>query len=131
MKFATRYSPPQSPTVSTVGKSATRQEFRHECDINVILAKMGAGLIAPMVAPEPVYADLDGVPTTYEECLRLVMDADARFAALPARLRDRFGNKPDEMLKFLADTSNRDEAVSLGLIDAPVDKGDSIKQQAD
>lgn len=119
MHFATRYRPPASPSVVTVGKSATRQEFKAECDVNTILARMGAGLVAPLAAPEPVYADLDAVPSSYEECLRLVQDADARFAALPARLRDRFGNKPDSLLSFLSDSNNREEAIKLGLISPP------------
>lgn len=117
MKYFTRYTPPPSPSFRTVGKSRTRQEFKPECDINCILAKMGAGLLAPCAAPEPVYSDLDAVPHTYEECMAVIIDANARFASLPARVRDRFGNSPQAFLEFLGNKDNREEAIKLGLIE--------------
>ena len=121
MKFATRYTPPPSPSFQTVGKSRTRQEFKSECDINCILAKMGAGLLAPCVSPEPVYSDLDAVPRSYEECLKVIMDAQDEFAALPSKVRDYFGNDPAKMLDFLGKPENRDEAIRLGLIAKPLE----------
>jgi len=41
-------------------------------------------------------------------------------ASLPSKIRDRFGNDPSQLLSFLADSSNKDEAISLGLVSAPV-----------
>ena len=40
--------------------------------------------------------------------------------ALPSDVRSRFGNNPAELLDFLNDNSNYDEAIRLGLIHAKV-----------
>ena len=37
--------------------------------------------------------------------------------ALPSRVRRRFDNDPAELMEFLADEANREEAVMLGLIE--------------
>lgn len=130
MKFYTRYSPPKSPSSDTVGKSRTRQEFAAECDINNIVSRVGAGVLGPLHAPEPVYVDLDSVPQTYEESFALIQDAQARFGALPSRVRDYFHNRPENLLAFLSDESNRDKAIDLGLIPAPavVEPAPAVKE---
>lgn len=120
MKFNTRYCPPASPKTSFTGKSMTRQEFAAECDINNIVARVGAGVLSPLRAPSPVYFDLDEVPQTYEESFALIEDAQERFESLPSRVRAYFDNDPAVMLAFLGDRSNRDKAIELGLIEAPV-----------
>lgn len=119
MKFHTRYNPPPSPSFRTVGKSRTRQEFAKECDINCILAKMGAGLLAPCRAPEPVYTDLDSIPSTFEESFALINDASERFASLPSRVRAEFDNDPGKLLAFLNDKGNLEKAIDLGLVPKP------------
>lgn len=119
MDFHTRFSPPPRVVRRFVQPSRTRQEYARECDINYILARVGAGQIE-LVPPEATYADITDVPTQYEEIAGILLDADQRFAALPAKLRDRFGNDPVALIQFLGDARNRDEAVRLGLI-APGD----------
>jgi len=47
--------------------------------------------------------------------LRVRADEDA-FAALPAKIRARFSNRPAELVAFVSDSANYDEAVELGLI---------------
>lgn len=115
MDFYTRFAPPPCVVRRFTQPSRTRQEFARECDINYILARVGAGQIE-LVPPEATYADISDVPTQYEDIAAVLLDADQRFAALPSKLRDRFGNDPASMIQFLADARNRDEAVRLGLI---------------
>ena len=50
-----------------------------------------------------------------------VIEAGEMFDALPSRIRKRFNNSPAQLLEFLADTANVSEAISLGLISAPVE----------
>jgi phage internal scaffolding protein len=47
------------------------------------------------------------------------MDAQYQFDQLPALIRDRFHNDPQEMLAFLNDPNNYDEAIKLGLVNPP------------
>jgi hypothetical protein len=37
------------------------------------------------------------------------------FEDLPAEVRFKFDNKPAELLKFMSDPANADEAIDLGL----------------
>lgn len=117
MNFFTRYKPPLSPVLRPVGKSRTRQEFSAECDINYIVARVGAGVV-PLVPPEEGYVDLSQCPSDYQECLDKIHAADASFASLPSKIRDRFSNSPSRLLEFLLDEGNRAEAERLGLVKA-------------
>ena len=50
---------------------------------------------------------------------------------LPAQMRSRFNNDPAELLKFIKDPANLDEAVKLGILvkkEAP--KGDPVPPPA-
>lgn len=113
--FYTRFDHPVSSVRVLVSPSRTRQEFKRECDINYVLARVGAGL-QQLVPPEASYVDVSEIPTDYQECLATIADTAERFAALPSSLRERFENNPGNLLAFLADESNRSEAEALGLI---------------
>lgn len=97
----------------------TQQSAKDECDINLIVeaAKRGADL-SQLTRPT-MYGDFTGLPS-YREALLMVNKARDMFMALDANVRKRFGNDPAEMLDFIADDKNRDEARSLGLL-KPVD----------
>lgn len=118
-RYATRYAPPPSPTLVCSTASLTRQEYVKDADLNEIMRKYQDGL-APIPAGSrpPMWGDYSNVPD-YQESLQLIQDAQERFAALPAVVRERFDNDPCALLQFLADESNRAEAVKLGLLAAP------------
>ena len=72
----------------------------------------------PQNPNEMNYGDFTDV-VDYETALQRVITAQDSFDALPAKLRDRFENSPANLIEFLNDESNRDEAVKLGLINPP------------
>lgn len=120
MDFATRYKPPKSPSLACKDASLTRQEYVRECDLNDIMRRYAAGLAPlPVGSREPMYGDFSAVPD-YQGALQIVIDAQSRFSELPSDLRKRFANDPAQLMEFLSDESNRDEAVRLGLLPAPV-----------
>jgi len=45
-----------------------------------------------------------------------VMKIGQSFRELPAEIRNRFRNDPEELLRFTENPQNRDEAIKLGLI---------------
>jgi phage internal scaffolding protein len=63
-----------------------------------------------------VYGDFSGV-TDYHSALNKINATMDDFMALPAQLRVRFGHDPVQLLEFLENDQNRDEAIQLGLID--------------
>ena len=97
--------------------SMTKQSFVEECDIKNILADYNStGQIRHLnpKAAELQYAELPPAQD-FQEALNTVLNGQAAFAALPSSLRNRFGNDPANFLEFMADPSNQDEAIKLGL----------------
>lgn len=120
MNFSTLYKHPASPSIKfEPGTSRTRQEFAAEADINTLVDRyQDTGsfydplLLAKASARKPVFGDFTNVPD-YQTALNQVIDAQQRFASLPAKIRDRFHNSPQELLEFVSSAKNRDEAISL------------------
>ncbi len=64
---------------------------------------------------EAVFGDFSNVED-YQTMLDRINEAQRKFDALPARIRHYFGNDPAELIAFLDDPENRDEAIKLGLV---------------
>ena len=103
--------------------SMTIQSADDETDINVMIAryqKTGSfhgSTNMPTVRPD--FGDFVAVPD-YQNAMNILVQAQDQFAALPAQIRDRFANSPENYLAFLLDSSNKEEAIKLGLVNAPV-----------
>lgn len=119
------YTPFDLPEGDTIDCSndppITKQAFADECDINNIMARYEAtGYLDPdaFQQREAVYGDFaDGFDfTSMQETL---LNARSAFEALPARIRSRFHNDPAELLDFVHNPENHDEAIKLGLVNPP------------
>lgn len=95
-----------------------QQQFKEECDINTIVDRFGLTGEMPQVLNFPQYGDFTGI-FDYQTAMNLVVSGREEFMKLPAKLRARFHNDPAELLDFLAEDDNKDEAVKLGLVKAP------------
>jgi hypothetical protein len=69
------------------------------------------------------YGDFTGIGS-YQDALNRVISADAAFMDLPSAIRARFGNDPQQLLNFVQDDANYDEAVKIGLISKKSDVDD-------
>ncbi|WNK14732.1 MAG: internal scaffolding protein [Microvirus sp.] len=93
----------------------TKQEFRDECDINVIMAQYQyTGEIPNLNTLQPVYQDCTGLD--YMEHQNKIVEANNLFADLPSKIRNRFNNDPALFLDFVHDETNVPELRSMGLI---------------
>jgi len=108
-----------------LGKTKTQIQFQKQCNVNNIIAKYKkTGSITHIRnVQEGIYADLANVPD-YQEALNTVIKANITFEAMPAQLRNRFNNSPKELIEFLSNPSNRDEASKLGLLKPEPPKND-------
>lgn len=97
--------------------SYTQQQFREECDINVLVARFGITGTMPQNPDLPSYQDFDDI-FDFHTAQNAVTHARQAFEALPARIRSRFNHSPQALLTFLADPANKAEAVALGLVSA-------------
>ena len=95
--------------------SRTQQNFKDECDINVIMERFGkTGQVSGNLRV-PSYDDFTGV-SDFQSAMNAVREASENFMELPAKVRARFDNDPQLFLEFVASEDNRQEAVDLGLI---------------
>jgi len=96
--------------------SLAQQHFKDECDINNILRQFNITGQLPDTPLSPKYGDFTGI-SDYKTALDRVMAADEEFLSLPAALRARFDNEPNNLIEFLNQEENRLEAEKLGLVE--------------
>lgn len=104
-------------------KSLAREEFAEESNINYIAERYGLTGELPQVLQLPMYGDFTGI-FDFQTAQNAVVQAKEQFMTLPAKLRARFDNSPQQLLEFLADPENRKEAEFLGLINPQQEKRD-------
>lgn len=99
--------------------SMTDQQFKDDCDVNFIVDKFTkTGNLTHLAKFQGMYADVSEIPDL-AQAMQIVSTAQTAFDTLPAELRSRFGNSPVNMVEFLNDINNKDEAIKLGLIPQP------------
>lgn len=93
----------------------TQPQFKDECDMNRILEKYSPEQIEERrLAMQGMFGDYSDV-LDYGQAKMLVNNCDAAFNSLPAKVRSRFDNDPEQLIEFMLDESNNEEAVQLGL----------------
>lgn len=105
--------------------SLAQQHMKDECDINLMVAKFLKTGEMPGSFAMAQFGDFTG-SSDYHTALNNVISARDAFNELPAHIRNRFENDPGQLMDFIHDDKNYDEAVTLGLID-PV----SAKKRSD
>lgn len=96
-------------------KTLAQQQFREESDINTIVERFGLTGEIPMAQRQANYGDFTGV-FDYQTAMNQVVLARESFMQLPAKVRARFHNDPQELIQFLEDDENRPEAEKLGIV---------------
>lgn len=98
------------------GASRTRQEFKDECDINSIMRRyQKTGILTHTASRAPKYVDFgDGVPD-FQTAMNMMLEAEAAFMQLPAVVRKRFENDPQEFVAYAADEANLPQLREWGL----------------
>jgi phage internal scaffolding protein len=101
--------------ISCPEPSLAQQHCQEDVDINNIIYKYTQTGILPIGSQEPTYGDFSMV-NDYHTALTAIKNAQNAFNELPANLRERFANDPANLIDFLNDLNNRQEAEKLGLI---------------
>lgn len=100
--------------------SKTQQHLKDSTDINLIMERYKK-------RPDPsifkksgkgVYGDFSQV-TNFQEAVIQAQSATEAFQSLPAKVRAKFQNNPQELLNFINDPNNLNEAIEIGLIEKP------------
>lgn len=94
----------------------TQQQFKSQCDINQIIKKFEkTGMISHLNNNAGNYGDFSTIQN-FQQNLNMVLSAQSSFDALPPEVRKRFGNNPSNLIDFVQNESNYEEAVKLGLV---------------
>jgi phage internal scaffolding protein len=108
----------QRSPIKIEGETRTKQSAQAETDINNIMARyIKTGHISWVNRQTPTYGIADG--QTFHEAMNIVIEAQENFSELPAHIRKRFGNDPEQFLDFVTDENNKDEATRLGMLNIP------------
>lgn len=91
------------------------QSGKDDADINVILKRFGVTGQLPVPNMEPFYGDFSQ-EVDYQTALNRVLEADTAFSRLPSEVRNRFSNDPLELIRFLDNEDNLEEARRMGLL---------------
>lgn len=101
------------------GPTRTKQAYKGKVDINQIVARHAkTGMIDHLNSKRPFYGDVSGLGGL-QESIDKVREAEELFMQMSATIRKKFENNPVNMVKFLEDPKNREEAISLGMIKKP------------
>lgn len=100
------------------GKSMTQQNYKQECDVNSILERYKkTGHISHVRKTPGQYGDFSQTGD-YQSSMNRVLEAQDAFMSLPAVIRKRFGNDPQQLFEFINNEHNYEEAEKLGLLDS-------------
>lgn len=93
----------------------TQQQFKEQCDINNIIKNYTQTGELPLSKKVGQFLDVSNVQD-YHSALTTVFEAQKAFDNLPSNIRSRFENDPNQLIAFIEDDANHEEALSLGLL---------------
>jgi phage internal scaffolding protein len=96
-------------------ESLAIQSAEEESNINTIVRRFGLTGQLPGQVAMPRYGDFTNIPD-FHTAMNLIRQTQDEFMRIPADIRARFENDPQQLMDFLEDDGNRDEAVKLGLV---------------
>lgn len=112
-KIKNAYSPSEQ-VESPKGHTPAQQQFKEDADINSIMRRFQkTGAIDHVAHHQPQYGYAS--PHTLHEAMNIVTMAEQMFADLPSSLRRKFNGDAQELLEFVQDPNNEQEAKELGL----------------
>ena len=110
----------QATAIVCLDETLTVQAPPEEIDLNAMLRRMGVtdGTALPAmsgVTDPSYYGDFTDAPDL-RTALDNIRDAEEKFMALPPTLREKFQNNALNMLQWVHDARNYDEAVELKML---------------
>jgi len=93
----------------------TQQQFKESSDINNIIKQYSQTGELPLSNKVGKFLDVSNVQD-YQTALTTVYEAQRAFDELPSKVRSRFENDPNQLIAFIEDDKNYQEAFELGLL---------------
>lgn len=120
MKFNTRYNPPPKVVKTFTTPSLTVQSEKDRTDVHNILNRYVAtgdlGYFGIGNPAKPFYGDFSVAPD-FQQSMNLQVQAREYFDSLPSQMRLQFRNDYREMIRFLGNDENQEQAIKMGLLE--------------
>lgn len=105
--------------INTGKETRVQQNFKDETNVNNIVKRFQqTGQLPQGRNQEPLYLDHTQF-TDYTEMLNQTSHVKQVFDQYPAKIRARFQNQPAQLLEFLSNPENKEEAIAIGLAPRP------------
>ena len=103
------------PRIMFREQGRTQQEFKHEVNINTIVARMKAGQLPDQAGITTCLQADFSRGNDYNEAADRIAEADARFMGLPGKVRAIAHNNPGVFLEMLNNPTQAQRLVDAGL----------------
>ncbi len=115
--YNTRPPRPKTNTPDPV-HTKVQQHFAEQLEINRIMKRAVNGGSLPAPTSPPIYGDF--TVTSLQDAYALIEKAETVFNSMESGVRARFRNNPIELVDFVQNPDNREEAIRIGLLPKPV-----------
>lgn len=115
-----------SPGITFVEPSLTQQQFADDTDINVLVDRYEdtgffydplSVINGKSASSSPTFGDFSEFDSAdYMRSQNVLVKARESFENLPVEIRERFNYNPLNLLEFISDKANYEEALKLGLV---------------
>jgi len=103
-------------TTPVGSETKTKQSMAEACDVNAIIRRFkSTGSMEHVREAAGVYGDFANVDE-YHHALNRVRRAEEHFEGLSARVREKCGNDPAELVDLYTDPDRYEDLVELGLL---------------
>lgn len=98
--------------VTFEGPGRTKQSFKDQTDINLIMGRyLKGGVVDHLATHGGKYGDVS--PLSFHEAMEIVAKSQEMFLDLPSELRKRFSNEPALFLDFVQKVDSEGNLVNL------------------
>lgn len=105
--------------LTCLDESRAIQSAEEESNINTIVRRFGLTGQLPDNVAMPRSGDFTNIPD-FHTAMNMIRKTQEEFLRIPADIRARFNNDPQQFMSFFEDEANRDEARKLGFLKPPV-----------
>lgn len=112
-----KFTPREPTKLTDPGISKTQQHFKEETLMSNIVDKYRKGLPVATNKQQAKFGDMSSMD--FQDMQNIIADISMQFASLPAKLRGKFQNRPENLMRWLENPANQQTAIKLGLISPP------------
>ena len=119
-RYKVKYGKARKPPFHCADDGRTKQDQKNQTDINLLVAKyQKRGEDIPQ-STRNTFADVSTIQDLQGN-LNLLAEAEEAWYTLPSKTRNKFNNNRVDLIDFINNPNNYNEAVELGLIDKKVE----------